>query len=226
MSKTTRTTRSAPLKKHATKALRKTSRQLQAESTRKRLLESGRKLIAKRRLEDISIQEIATGANVSTGTFYLYFSSKEALLAEVLGNLETEERGFFNGDERETNQPLEKLLDYIDVHAKCAASRDVLFSQQLFANLGNEEFFNIYGYPPGNPSSGTFQGFCKCLERAKELGELSQDAPVHEMAILIGLLTIGLDAQDVMSSRSFDIVKRGKLIRRHIEEHIIGPYLV
>ena len=51
--------------------------------TRARLLESGRKLFAERGLHGVTSHDIAGGAGVAAGTFYLHFKDKEALFREI-----------------------------------------------------------------------------------------------------------------------------------------------
>lgn len=207
------------------KSERKTSRQIQAEQTRSRLIESGRKLVSKKQLNEISIQEIVDGANVSTGTFYLYFPSKESLLAEVLSDFQTPERTFIRQYDESSEHPLEAVLDFVALHMKEIASRDALFSQQLFRNFGNKDFYGTYGYSPSQHGSEIYHFLHKCFERARELGILVNDAPTQDMTVLVCVLVFGVDAQDALTSRSFDVVERGKLIVSHIKNHIIAPYL-
>ena len=51
--------------------------------TRARLLESGRKLFAERGLHGVTSHDIAAGAGVAAGTFYLHFKGKEALFRVI-----------------------------------------------------------------------------------------------------------------------------------------------
>lgn len=58
----------------------KNKRQLQAEQTRDRIIETTIDLMRTKRLSDIRIREITKMAGISVGTFYLYFSCKEAVI--------------------------------------------------------------------------------------------------------------------------------------------------
>lgn len=51
--------------------------------TRARLLESGRKLFAERGLHGVTSHDIAAGAGVAAGTFYLHFKGKESLFRVI-----------------------------------------------------------------------------------------------------------------------------------------------
>ncbi len=53
-------------------------------ATRERLLESGRLLFAKHGLHGVTTHDIAHGAEVAAGTFYLHFKNKRELFREII----------------------------------------------------------------------------------------------------------------------------------------------
>ena len=59
------------------------ARERSRRQTRDRLLESGRKLFAERGLHGVTTHDIAAGAGVAAGTFYLHFKGKEALFRVI-----------------------------------------------------------------------------------------------------------------------------------------------
>ena len=58
--------------------------------TRNALLKAVRALVAERRHNRISIQEITTSASVATGTFYNYFDSKQDVFVAAADEISTE----------------------------------------------------------------------------------------------------------------------------------------
>lgn len=60
-----------------------TRRGLQAETRRNQLLDIALALFAERGVENVSIKDLATEANVAQGLIYYYFQSKDELLAAV-----------------------------------------------------------------------------------------------------------------------------------------------
>jgi AcrR family transcriptional regulator len=58
------------------------------EATRERLLSSGVALFAERGLNGVTTHDIARGAGVAAGTFYLHFSDKQSLFAEIAQDTE------------------------------------------------------------------------------------------------------------------------------------------
>lgn len=59
------------------------ARERSRQTTRKRLLASGRNLFAVRGLHEVTTHDVARGAGVAVGTFYLHFPAKEALFREI-----------------------------------------------------------------------------------------------------------------------------------------------
>jgi len=55
------------------------------EQTRERIIESARKLFNQRGFESVSVNEIMSGAGLTRGGFYSYFTSKSELYVEALG---------------------------------------------------------------------------------------------------------------------------------------------
>lgn len=62
-------------------------REQSRQATRKRLLLSGRRLFATRGLHEVTSHDIARGAGVASGTFYLHFVDKQELFRELVYEL-------------------------------------------------------------------------------------------------------------------------------------------
>ena len=58
-------------------------RQARAAETRKRIIAAAKKLITENGFENVSIEDIANEAEVSTGSFYTYFKKKEDVVEEL-----------------------------------------------------------------------------------------------------------------------------------------------
>lgn len=59
------------------------SRKEQAQLTKKKIFDTTMRLIHKKGYSKITIREICQNAQISVGTFYLYFSSKDDILLEI-----------------------------------------------------------------------------------------------------------------------------------------------
>jgi len=66
-----------------------------SEQTRNRLLKCAMDLFSKNGFEETSVDSIVQAAGLSKGAFYVYFSSKDNLIAEYLGFLDLDYRGWF-----------------------------------------------------------------------------------------------------------------------------------
>ena len=58
-------------------------RQVRAAETRKKIISAAKKLITESGFENVSIEDIAKEAEVSTGSFYTYFKRKEDIIEEL-----------------------------------------------------------------------------------------------------------------------------------------------
>ena len=58
-------------------------RQVRAAETRKKIVSAAKKLITENGFENVSIEDIAKQAEVSTGSFYTYFKKKEDIIEEL-----------------------------------------------------------------------------------------------------------------------------------------------
>lgn len=79
-------------------------RQVRAAETRKRIVSAAKKLITENGFENVSIEDIAKQAEVSTGSFYTYFKKKEDIIEEL------NQSNFYRLAEI-TNEMTEKDLD-------------------------------------------------------------------------------------------------------------------
>jgi AcrR family transcriptional regulator len=79
-------------------------RQVRAAETRKKIVSAAKKLITENGFENVSIEDIAKQAEVSTGSFYTYFKKKEDIIEEL------NQSNFYRLAEI-TNEMTEKDLD-------------------------------------------------------------------------------------------------------------------
>ncbi|CDQ38333.1 MULTISPECIES: TetR/AcrR family transcriptional regulator [Virgibacillus] len=90
---------------------------------KQKLIEIGMKLIAEKGYYNTSIQEIANEAGVSKGSFYIYFSSKEAFIATAIHNFHQRISEEMKQMQQDSNTPRENFanqlavsIDYIYCH--------------------------------------------------------------------------------------------------------------
>lgn len=67
---------------------KQTTREIQAQQTKKNIWEAAISLIREVGYNQVTIEDITKAAGVSKGTFYLYFETKDAVLAEQFAELD------------------------------------------------------------------------------------------------------------------------------------------
>lgn len=88
--------------------MKQTNRAKQALATKNRILSEGRKLILKKGFDDVTVDEISKKANVTVGTFYHYFRSKDEIILGLLPNVED----YYKKVRSENSGSLKKIIGY------------------------------------------------------------------------------------------------------------------
>ena len=101
------------------------------------LIEAATRLFAEKGYAATNVQEIAQEAGVATGTFYLYFPSKEALFLTLIQNLYQKMMEGIEEERRKAgNDPIKKLMVSIRLAAKGFASDRQLARVVLIQAIG------------------------------------------------------------------------------------------
>ena len=79
------------------------------QKTRERLLQAAKRVMAETGAEAATIAEIAASADVSPGTFYNYFQTREEILDAVAANLVEEFRLVMDAIQRTVDDPAERI---------------------------------------------------------------------------------------------------------------------
>lgn len=163
-----------------------TNRQLAAQETRRRLLETGKRIICEKGLANTSVEEITAAAGVSKGTFYTYFRQKEEIVYElsrymfheILDRAKEREGSFYD----RLRQYMVDFSDYIEKGS---------------VRMGQEWIRNVVNPPITQDGQGLYKWNLdiSCVEdliRAGiEAGQLKDDLPVEKFARTIVDLLYG-----------------------------------
>lgn len=84
--------------------------QRKKEQKKKTILDAAEKLVAEKGMSGMTMGEVATLADVATGTLYLYFKNKGSLLAAVNARLNNEANDFMKEKMSFCNTGLEKVM--------------------------------------------------------------------------------------------------------------------
>lgn len=94
-----------------TRRYRMTKRKEQAKETRTRLYQSALDLINEKGFQNVSIKEITARADISSGSFYSYFDSKEDLIFYTFSESdEIYEKSYGRCRQMETSRQMEEFL--------------------------------------------------------------------------------------------------------------------
>lgn len=106
------------------------SRKEQASLTKKKIFDTTLLLIKKKGYGKITIREICQNAEISIGTFYLYFSSKDEILLEIYEKVDRNLTPPAEGDSSATIIPL--ICSYFHDYLKEVT---LMFEKELFREV-------------------------------------------------------------------------------------------
>ena len=164
-------------------------RQARAAETRKRIVTAAKKLITENGFENVSIEEIAKEAEVSTGSFYTYFKKKEDVIEEL------NQLSFYRLAEI-TNEMKDKGLDdrlkyYCRQFLAEIERVGIEICRQWIRNNITPVNMEISGKETTKYNHDYFS-MKSLLEEGIRRGELAVDTPVDKMAFFINTQLYGL----------------------------------
>lgn len=108
-----------------------TKRQIQAMNTKNKIFHTAMDLIKSQGLHNITVEAICTKANVSVGSFYNSYKSKNDILNDIY--IRADEY-FYNIVTRELAEGnfLDRILRFFDIYAKYNISNGIDFVKELY----------------------------------------------------------------------------------------------
>ena len=164
-------------------------RQARSADTRQRIVAAAKKLISENGFENVSIEEIAKEAEVSTGSFYTYFKKKEDVVEEL------NQSDFYHLAEN-TNEIMDKdLNDRLKYycHEFLAEIERVgieICRQWIRNNIAPVEM--EISEKKTTKYQHDYRAMKSILAEGIRRGELSTDAPVDELALYLNAQLYGL----------------------------------
>lgn len=186
-----------------------TNRQIRAVETRNKIIEAAKVLIAKKGFDATSIDDIVKEAGVSTGSFYTYFKKKEDVVEELNRTDFYRLAEIVNG--MQDKDILERLRYYCRNFLGDIEKTGIEICRQWVRNnlspadmLFDGEKMTKYKYD--------YRAMQSVLEEAVKRGELRDDLPVDDLALLINAQLYGLMVawcmtdSEVMGSEKTDVL--------------------
>lgn len=157
------------------------SRKDQARLTQKKIFDTTLVLIRMKGYQKVTIREICQNAQISIGTFYLYFSSKDDILMEVYNKLDAKvdmpnEEAHLSGNERICNFFLCYLTNMIDMFDKSLLRE--IFRINLVS--GRDDFLS--------ETRSNIRTVTALLQYEKEHGRLLSEEPIPSLCRKIHML--------------------------------------
>lgn len=164
-------------------------RQARAAETRKRIVEAAKKLITENGFENVSIEDIAKEAEVSTGSFYTYFKKKEDVV-EALNQSD-----FYRLAEI-TNEISDKDLNYrLKYYCRKFLTEIERVGIEICRQWVRNNIIPLETEISGRKTTKYLHDYLamkSILVEGIRRGELSADAPVDELALFLNAQLYGL----------------------------------
>ena len=179
-----------------------------AKDTREKIIKTAWKLFYEEGFAETTINDIIREADISKGTFYYYFNSKDDLLGTLSEVLDREyER--LEKEEPEGLSCFDKLiwLDY-EVHSFMEKNIDYRLLSYLYsAQIVKESFSALL-----NRNRYYYRYVERLMEQGRKNGELTDEMPVSEMVRYFSMGERALVTEWCMNNGSFSLGEFSKRI--------------
>lgn len=177
----------------------KTSRQLKAEETQKRIVLCYLDMIRERPADKVKISELCQRANVSVGTYYYYYKNKDSIVRAIYSHIDDR----FNEIYRtlRAGSYVGKILEYIthtgDEAQDYFGLRAATTIYQIQMDVEGS-FFSDITRPFG-------QNLCRLLEDAIEAGELPSGTDIRSAVLDLLCIFRGIVYSWCLLEGEFDV---------------------
>lgn len=181
-------------------------RVLQGIETKKRLINSARKLFREKGYYGVTVDEIIMDASSSKGSFYTHFNSKEELLLEMVPLID-EMYNDFLGNIEKINSSIDKIFLFTQFVFKTMEEEigmefiSAIYSAQI--NDAKKESFLI------SPERAYYQVLEDFIQKGKERGEIIQDVDPDNMTKMLTSCIRGIIYDWCLSKGEFDLATYG-----------------
>ena len=159
-----------------------TSRAKQAVETKNRIYECGVNLIGKYGFDQITVEQIASEAGVSVGTYYYYFESKFELFKEMFKRAD---EYFLNkiADNLESNIAPEQIVEFFEKYADFTYENEIEIVKKIYIS-DNKMFIT-----ENRPMQTILQSI---IEKGQSSGEIPKSMSSIELTNMLFLVGRGV----------------------------------
>lgn len=184
------------------------TRKEQAKATKKKVFDAAIQVIEEQGFDNASIEAITTRAGVSTGTFYTYFASKNALLAYSYDSYQADYETSFENSKK-YGFP-ESILVYLEGTAQAIERHGKEVLRAVNMNLLTDDF----KYNARDPERDYFKYMRMILKRAQDENQISSVLDIDDIVRKLYIIITGcemywclVDFQGSLSSLLIDSVR-------------------
>lgn len=184
-------------------------RKLQAMETKKKIFETAQHLILEHGFENVSVDSIVKAADVSKGTFYVHFESKDALAAALIHD-------YTSTTDKDYKSFLTNLPDQTSVFDTLLLLAEEI-TEFIATNIGLENMRVLYKAhltktinttPAMSYDRDLYKMFTEVLERGIRQGELREDIPVEFLSKHLIMAIRGITYEWCIRFPDFDLKKQ------------------
>lgn len=176
----------------------KTSRDLQAELSKRRIYDAGIELFSEYGFDQTSVSDICRKAGCSVGAFYHHFSSKENILEETF-RIADEQFNERNRNREVAPATRDAVIQYMEEYATLVVSSGLEFTKRFYT-WKNKVFIR-----EGRPMQ---TGLVDLLRRCTEHDEIALTVSPEEACEWIFVCARGVVFHWCLHEGSFDLVAR------------------
>lgn len=195
------------------------NRQLAALETRKKLVETAKKIISDKGLTNVSVEDITDACGVSKGTFYTYFKRKEDIVFEL-------SKGIFDeilvNAKSGSKTMLERLKEYMVNFSTYIEKSSLKLAQEWIKNVVDPDISKEGIWKMEKDISALRE----LLEFGKGNAMLSAEAPTEKLAYTINDILYGQMLCWAMSGGAYSFSSRTEEFADMYLNAIIGKYLL
>lgn len=179
-----------------------TARKLQAAETKNRIHETALNLMITYGLENISVRDICSAANVSTGTFYHYFSSKDEIL--TLTSVRLDETAYATFGSLDRKAPFERqFISMFTGQAQHVVTRGAkTTAHTLSVHLKRPELEIFTRNRP------FYALICQLTREAQASGQVASEMTAEEICDMAQAMFRGLWIDWCSLDGSFDLIEK------------------
>ncbi len=184
-----------------------TKRKQQARETRKKILESAKRLFHEHGFEMVKIEDITQDAGVARGSFYTYFKSKSDIIVSEFRTIDNYYKQYAPNLKR-YKASCKKLTAF--TRAQMRYVRDVTGNEHLKVFYANQAFEPGTDNIINDRSSYWHHLICSIMREGQEAGEIRTDVPAEQLTLWFNRSIRGVFFDWCISSgEEFDLVKEG-----------------